>query len=543
MMGLAGVEIFTNSSGSHHELRKLKTRVELIRHQTGLGGGIYLYANQRGEDGSGRLYFDGCAAIYCNGEIMAMSSQFSLNDVEVVTATLDLEAVRSFRTSASRSMQGAQAPEYQRIEVPFSLSGREDNFNPLVVPSPAIEVHYHPPQEEISLGPACWLWDYLRRSRQSGFFLPLSGGLDSASTAIIVYSMARMVHSAACEGNKQVLSDMRRIAGEAEDSDWLPETPQDFLGRCFYTCYMGTSNSSSETRGRAKQLAKDIGAVHTDLNMDTVITALVTLFTMVTAFTPKFKVHGGSNTENLALQNIQARSRMVVAYLFAQLLPLALGRSGSLLVLGSGNLSEQLRGYLTKYDCSSADLNPIGSIDKADLIAFLKWSKDHMSLPIIDSFIIATPTAELVPFSETYTQSDEEEMGMTYAELSIFGRLRKIDKCGPFGMFQKLLHQWSDRHTPREIMDKVNRFFYYYAVNRHKQVTLTPAVHCDNYSCDDNRFDQRPILYNATWPWQRKKILEFVEARERFEAGKVKDGDEKIGRVDLPVRLVTEAKE
>ena len=352
MMGLAGVEIFTNSSGSHHELRKLKTRVELIRHQTGLGGGIYLYANQRGEDGSGRLYFDGCAAIYCNGEIMAMSSQFSLNDVEVVTATLDLEAVRSFRTSASRSMQGAQAPAYQRIEVPMSLSQREDNFNPLVVPSPAIDVNYHPPQEEISLGPACWLWDYLRRSRQSGFFLPLSGGLDSASTAIIVYSMARMVHSAAHEGNARVLADMRRIAGEPEDSDWLPSTPQDFLGRCFYTCYMGTSNSSKETRGRAKQLAKDIGAVHTDLNMDTIISALVGLFTLVTGFAPKFKVHGGSDTENLALQNIQARSRMVVAYLFAQLLPLALGRTGSLLVLGSGNLSEQLRGYLTKYDRS-----------------------------------------------------------------------------------------------------------------------------------------------------------------------------------------------
>lgn len=536
MMGLAGVEIFTNSSGSHHELRKLKTRVELIRHQTGLGGGIYLYANQRGEDGSGRLYFDGCAAIYCNGEVMAMSSQFSLNDVEVVTATLDLEAVRSYRTSASRSMQGAQAPTYQRIEVPMSLSRREDNFNPRVVPSPAIDVNYHPPQEEISLGPACWLWDYLRRSRQSGFFLPLSGGLDSASTAIIVYSMARMVHSAAHEGNVQVLSDMRRIAGEPENSTWLPSTPQDFLGRCFYTCYMGTSNSSKETRGRAKQLAKDIGAVHTDLNMDTIISALVGLFTLVTGFSPKFAVHGGSSTENLALQNIQARSRMVVAYLFAQLLPLALGRSGSLLVLGSGNLSEQLRGYLTKYDCSSADLNPIGSIDKADLIAFLKWSKTNMNLPIIDSFIIATPTAELVPFSETYTQSDEDEMGMTYAELSIFGRLRKIDKCGPFGMFQRLLHTWSDRHSPREIMDKVNRFFYYYAVNRHKQVTLTPAVHCDNYSCDDNRFDQRPMLYNATWPWQRKCMLEYVEARERFEQGRVQVGDEKVCKIDLPVR-------
>lgn len=33
-MGLDGVEIFTNSSGSHHELRKLNTRVDLIKAAT-----------------------------------------------------------------------------------------------------------------------------------------------------------------------------------------------------------------------------------------------------------------------------------------------------------------------------------------------------------------------------------------------------------------------------------------------------------------------------------------------------------------------------
>ena len=33
-MGLDGVEIFTNSSGSNHELRKLYTRVELIKEAT-----------------------------------------------------------------------------------------------------------------------------------------------------------------------------------------------------------------------------------------------------------------------------------------------------------------------------------------------------------------------------------------------------------------------------------------------------------------------------------------------------------------------------
>lgn len=33
-MGLDGVEIITNSSGSHHQLRKLNHRVELIREAT-----------------------------------------------------------------------------------------------------------------------------------------------------------------------------------------------------------------------------------------------------------------------------------------------------------------------------------------------------------------------------------------------------------------------------------------------------------------------------------------------------------------------------
>jgi hypothetical protein len=39
--------------------------------------------------------------------------------------------------------------------------------------------------------------------------------------------------------------------------------------------------------------------------MDTVVTAVRTLFTTVTGLTPRFKLHGGSTAENLALQNIQ----------------------------------------------------------------------------------------------------------------------------------------------------------------------------------------------------------------------------------------------
>jgi NAD+ synthase (glutamine-hydrolysing) len=44
---------------------------------------------------------------------------------------------------------------------------------------------------------------------------------------------------------------------------------------------------------------------HTDLNMDAVVTAIRTLFAVTTGKTPLFKIHGGTQTENLALQNIQ----------------------------------------------------------------------------------------------------------------------------------------------------------------------------------------------------------------------------------------------
>lgn len=67
---------------------------------------------------------------------------------------------------------------------------------------------------------------------------------------------------------------------------------------------------------------------------------------------------------------------MVLAYLFAQLMLWARGRSGGLLVLGSANVDEALRGYMTKYDCSSADVNPIGGISKTDLRGFLQYMQD-----------------------------------------------------------------------------------------------------------------------------------------------------------------------
>ena len=94
---------------------------------------------------------------------------------------------------------------------------------------------------------------------------------------------------------------------------------------------------------------------------------------------------------------IQARLRMVLAFLLAQLTPWVRGRQGFLLVLGSANVDEALRGYLTKYDCSSADVNPIGGISKGDLKKFLKWGAEHLGYSELAEVEGAPPTAELEP--------------------------------------------------------------------------------------------------------------------------------------------------
>ncbi|XP_046583334.1 LOW QUALITY PROTEIN: glutamine-dependent NAD(+) synthetase-like [Haliotis rubra] len=505
-LSLDGVEIICNSSGSHHELRKGHTRFDLVKQATAKCGGAYLFSNLIGCDGE-RVYYDGGSMISVNGELVAQGPQFSLQEVIVTTATFDLEDIRMFKNSIrSRSESASLAPIYPRVTVDFSLSdGEEYNLKPVTDP---VEPHRHSAEEEISLGPACWLWDYLRRSRQGGFFLPLSGGVDSSSTACIVSSMCHLVCRAVQAGDKTVLEDAQRLVGE---EDYVPSDPRDLASRIFTTCYMASENSSEETRNRAVGLAQQIGSYHLNINIDVAVKAILTIFTTACMVVPKFKVHGGGLRENLALQNVQARVRMVLAYLFAQLCLWARGRSGGLLVLGSANVDESLRGYMTKYDCSSADINPIGGISKTDLRRFIQFSINRYKLTALASILKPTP-AEMTlmvdgwitstMFHKLYVFTLQEDMGMSYDELSVYGKLRKQRFCGPYSMFCKLVHLWRDKHTPTQIADKVKFFFRSYSINRHKMTVLTPSYHAESYSPDDNRFDHRQFLYNAQWPWQ-----------------------------------------
>ena len=79
-LSLDGIEFIVNGSGSYFELRKANTAVDLVVAATRKAGGCYLFSNLRGCDGQ-RVMFNGGSCIALNGQTIARTRQFSLEEV------------------------------------------------------------------------------------------------------------------------------------------------------------------------------------------------------------------------------------------------------------------------------------------------------------------------------------------------------------------------------------------------------------------------------------------------------------------------------
>ena len=108
----------------------------------------------------------------------------------------------------------------------------------------------------------------------------------------------------------------------------------------------------------------------------------------------------------IAEANIKPRIRMITLYYFANTL--------NYLVIGTGNKSEIMMGYFTKYGDGGVDILPIGGLLKTEVKEIAKY------LGIPDSIVNRVPSAGLWS-----GQTDEEEMGITYHEID--KAIRKIE--------------------------------------------------------------------------------------------------------------------
>jgi NAD+ synthase len=100
----------------------------------------------------------------------------------------------------------------------------------------------------------------------------------------------------------------------------------------------------------------------------------------------------------IARANIKPRLRMIVLYYFANMM--------GYLVAGSGNKSEIMVGYFTKYGDGGVDILPLGDLLKSEIRGLASY------LGIPEDIISKTPSAGLWE-----GQTDEDEMGITYEKL------------------------------------------------------------------------------------------------------------------------------
>lgn len=102
-----------------------------------------------------------------------------------------------------------------------------------------------------------------------------------------------------------------------------------------------------------------------------------------------------------ALSNIAPRLRMLTLY--------AVAAAENRLVAGTGNRSEAYVGYFTKWGDGAHDFNPIADLTVTEIYEFLRY------LDAPKCVIEKTPSAALFD-----GQTDETEMGVTYAELDSY---------------------------------------------------------------------------------------------------------------------------
>lgn len=524
LFGKRGCHIILNSSASYWELRKLHRAFNLMKSATFKAGGVYAFSNLVGCDGGARLCFYGRSLIMKNGDLVNMTTDVNslFDEIQIAVGFIDPIDIEQYRSQSNIKIQSYKIigdtlvfdsnAGYDIQSSPPSIGSVNsitiNGFNLFVSSKPAPILSFNQlslkPEEEICYYCSLWLWDYLRRCGSKGFIVPLSGGLDSASVACLVFCLCNLLWKQVTQQNRYIISKLEELLSTKSGTWTSSKSICHHLLKC---AYLSTRFSGQHSENRARNLAFLINAEFIKYNFDDLYRTILE--------TVPLSSRSSDLGVTLIQQNVQARLRMVLTYYLSE---------GKRLVLATGNVDEALVGYLTKYDCSSADLNPIGSISKHDLKNFLKHFKtmirEENGDKVLDDIIEATPSAELTGEE----QKDEDDLQLTYDELSILGRVRRgqFGTYGPYGVFCKI---WSERSNPQfeafrglkenpdpsSLAAKVKRFFSLHARNRHKQTILTPALHAETYSPDDNRFDHRQFMFNAAWTWQFNEIDKEVQ--------------------------------
>ncbi len=342
---VGGAEVIVNISASPYHRGKLRFREEMLATRAMDNLVAVAYVNLIG--GQDELVFDGNSLVVDEtGRTVARGRAF---EEDLVIADVDADAVFRARLHDTRRRLERRALERRGVSVDrvvLSLRYRDHRRHPLHGGMPAAPS----PLEEVYRALVLGIGDYARKNGFEKVVLGLSGGIDSALTAVLAVDAL----------------GARNVVG----------------------AFMPSPYSSDESGEDTRALARNLGI----RLMSLPITPIFQSYRAALAVA--FKARRADVTE----ENLQARIR-------GNLL-MALSNKFGWLVLTTGNKSEMSVGYATLYGDMAGGFAAIKDVPKTLVYEIARWRNGRGADPVIPKRMFTRPpTAELRPH-----QTDQDSL-------------------------------------------------------------------------------------------------------------------------------------
>lgn len=344
-----GAQLIINISASPYHAGKIFEREKMLHTRATDCRACIVYVNLVG--GQDELVFDGSSLIIdANGGILARCKPF---EEDILVFDLDLEEIQSIRLKDSRyksqrlelSRENIEIPEIIQVPLNNSISLNKVRYSNKKIVGKSESTSYEDliscEEEEILDALILGTRDYLHKNGFNKAVIGLSGGVDSALTAVIA-SMAL--------GSENVTGIL-----------------------------MPSPFSSQSSIDDSVALVKNIK----------INSMKIPISEIYGSYLETLKGIFKSGEINLTKENIQARIRGNVL--------MALSNEFGWLVLSTGNKSETSVGYCTLYGDMAGGLSPIKDIYKTKVYALCDFINKKYNKIIPENILTKVPSAELKP--------------------------------------------------------------------------------------------------------------------------------------------------
>jgi NAD+ synthase (glutamine-hydrolysing) len=496
-LALRGVDVILNPSASHFAFGKIDTREQFVIDGSRRFGVTYIYANLLGNE-SGRAIYDGTCLIASDGELAGFGERFSFKDRVLTTAVVNIDRTRTSQMKTASRVPILTEEEGECVSVLFHWPKIKPALNK--VRKADWELSANRKEEEFARAEILGLFDYMRKTRARGFVNSLSGGVDSSVVAGLVHLMVK--GGVAELGVQGFLAKLAYLNRQEQPAPSVSTLTNELL-----TCvYQATENSGPVTLEAARQVAAAVGARYLEFDVDKLVKGYVRMVGKA------IKRKLTWQTDDIALQNIQARVRAPGAWMLANIF-------GQILI-STSNRSEATKGYCTMDGDTAGGLAPLAGIDKTFLRQWLLWLEKTGPLglgpiPAMSYVNAQQPTAELRP--QECKQTDEDDLG-PYIVGDALEAAAIRDKMSPEAGF-RLISEMFPQYRARDLATWTEKFFRLWCSNQWKRERMAPSFHLDDHNVDPKTGCRFPILSAG----YLEELEEMWTVASEFEAAQQKE--------------------